>query len=98
MSKKIKVGGQEYDSRSVVDKAEILKLPNHPKVNAVVIPLIRNERHSGSLKVIVKIPFGELGLTVKEIHLTINSPRRIDAINRVVEEVKKTLMYRRKIA
>jgi len=38
MSKKIKVAGKEYDSRSVVMQPEKLNLPNHPRVSAVATP------------------------------------------------------------
>ena len=98
MSKKIIVAGQQYDSRTIVEQTEKLKLPNHPKVNALAIPVKNGNELTGQMTVVVKIPFGFLELNTKEIRLTIPSPRRIDAINRVTEEVKKILMYRRRTA
>ncbi len=96
MSKKLIVGGKEYDSRSVIFKAERLHLPNHPKLNAIVIPKLQNEKPVGKLMVIVKIPFGGVDFNPKEVHLVVESPRRIDAINAVTEKVKSLTMYRRK--
>jgi hypothetical protein len=95
MSKKVEVAGQIYDSRTVINETERLHLPNHPKVNAIAIPQKVEAKHTGKLKVIVKIPFGKLEANAKEIILTIPSPRRIDAINKVVEAVKSCPMYRR---
>jgi len=95
MSKKVTVAGTQYDSRTVVSQTERLNLPNHPKVNALAIPQMSEKGHTGNLKVIVKIPFGRLEANTKEIILTIPSPRRIDAINKVVEAVKSCPMYRR---
>ena len=43
MSKKVTVAGQTYDSRTVVSQLEKLHLPNHPKVNAIAIPVFKNE-------------------------------------------------------
>jgi len=99
MSKKVEVAGQVYDSRTIVEGVERLKLPNHPKVNAIAIPVFKNEGmdevHAGVLRIVVKIPFGRIEGNAKEINLTISSPRRIDAINKVVEAVKACPMYRR---
>lgn len=95
MSKRVIVAGQSYDSRTVVTKVEKLKLPNHPKVNALAVPIKEGENLSGKMTLVVKVPFGRLDANVKELHITLPSPRRIDAINRVVEEVKKLVMYRR---
>ena len=92
MSKQIVVAGKKYDSRTVVSATEKLKLPNHPKVSAIAMPKTGEE---GKLVLIVKIPFDRLGLNTKEIHLEIPSPRRIDAINKVVEALKLSPMYRR---
>ncbi len=92
MSKKIKVAGKEYDSRTIVEKPEALKLPNHPKVKAIAVPDLIH----GTIKVMVKIVFGKFETAVKELTLQVDSPRRIDAINRVVEVVKSQPMYRRK--
>jgi hypothetical protein len=61
MSKKVEVAGQVYDSRTIVEGVERLKLPNHPKVNAIAIPVFKNEGvdevHAGVLRIVVKIPF-----------------------------------------
>lgn len=90
MSKQIQVKGKTYDSRTIVTEPELLKLVNHPRVSAMAIP---NEREANIL-IIVKIPFG---MTVmKEVRLISNSPRRIDAINKVVNELHNTIAYRRK--
>lgn len=93
MSKKVEVAGNSYDSRTVVTDVERLNLPNHPRVNAVAYPKMNGDKHSGKLKVIVKIPFN--WIHHKELVLEIESPRRIDAINAVVNAVKKMPMYRR---
>lgn len=93
MSKKILVAGQEYNSRTVVTDIEKLNLPNHPRVNAIVYPKMNGNQHSGKLKVIVKFPFNFIHS--KEVVLEIESPRRIDAINAVVNAVKNLPMYRR---
>lgn len=95
MSKKIQVAGSEYDSRSVVEAPEKLHLPNHPKVYAFAIPVRMGKELSGKMKVIVKIPFGKLELNTKEIVIDVHSPRRIDAINKVIEVVKTIPTYRR---
>ena len=98
MSKKIIVAGISYDSRTVVTDIERLKLPNQPKVKALVIPIKQGENLTGKMNVVVKIPFGIIDSNAKELKFILPSPRRIDAIKRVIEEVKKTLMYRRKVA
>lgn len=98
MSKKVEVAGQLYDSRSVVESPERLHVPNHPKVYAFAIPVRMGKELSGKMKVIVKIPFGKMELNTKEVVIEVHSPRRIDAINKVVEVVKQIPTYRRVIA
>lgn len=95
MSKKVEVAGQVYDSRTIVENTEKLKLPNHPKVNALVVPIKFGNKLTGKMNVIVKIPFGSLAMNMKEVHFVVLSPRRIDAINKVIEVVKSSPMYRR---
>lgn len=94
MSKKVTVAGKDYDSRTIVTIPEKLKLPNHPRVNALAIPRLSD----GKLIVTVKIPFGNLEQNTKELRLVIQSPRRIDAINKVMEAIKLIPMYRRTTA
>ena len=53
MSKKIIVAGISYDSRTVVTDIERLKLPNHPKVKALVIPIKQGENLTGKMNVVV---------------------------------------------
>lgn len=95
MSKKVEVAGQLYDSRSVVESPERLHVPNHPRVYAFAIPVRMGKELSGKMKVIVKIPFGKMELNTKEVVIEVHSPRRIDAINKVVEVVKQIPTYRR---
>ncbi len=96
MSKRISVAGKEYDSRSIITTAERLHLPNHPKVNAIVIPKLKDGKPIGKMVVIAKIPFGSVDFNPKEVQLVVESPRRIDAINAVTDKVKEMVMYRRK--
>ena len=81
-----------YDSRTVITSPEKLKLPSHPNVSALAIPRL----NSGTMIVTLKIPFGLLDANMKEVRLEIPSPRRIDAINKVVEKLKLIPTYRRK--
>lgn len=91
MSKKIEVAGKSYDSRSVILQSEKLKIPNHPKVNALAIP----KGMSGITTVIIKIAFGMHDINAKEMKVDIISPKRIDIINKVIEMVKSQPTYRR---
>ena len=91
MSKKIQVAGETYDSRSVILKSEKLKIPNHPKVNALAIP----KGMSGVTTVLIKVAFGILDINQKEMKIEVGSPKRIDVINKVVEMVKSQPTYKR---
>lgn len=91
MSKKIEVAGKSYDSRSVIIESEKLKIPNHPKINALAIP----KGMSGITTVLIKLAFGTLDINQKEIRLEVASPKRIDVINEVVAKVKAQPTYRR---
>lgn len=91
MSKKIEIAGKSYDSRSVILQSEKLKIPNHPKVNALAIP----KGMSGVTTVLIKMAFGILDINQKEIKVEVASPKRIDIINRVIELVKSQPTYRR---
>jgi len=95
MSKKVIVAGQTYDSRTIVENVERLKFPNHPKINALAIPVKLGKDLTGKMIVVVKIPFGNIVGNTKEIRFELSSPRRIDAINKAVELVKASPMYRR---
>lgn len=92
MSKKVRVAGQEYDSRTIVAEPEKLKIPNHPTVIAMAVPNLRE----GIIKIILKIKFGRL--EEKEQLLISNSPKRIDAINKVIYTLKNTVAYKRMAA
>ena len=91
MSKKIEVAGNSYDSRSVILQTEKLKIPNHPKINALAIP----KGMSGVTMVLIKLAFGILDINQKEIRIEVASPKRIDVINEVVSKVKSHPTYRR---
>lgn len=91
MSKKIEVAGKSYDSRSVILESEKLKIPNHPKINALAIP----KGMSGITTVIIKLAFGILDINQKEFRVEVASPKRIDVINEVVAKVKSQPTYRR---
>lgn len=91
MSKKIEVAGKTYDSRSVILQSEKLKIPNHPKVNALAIP----KGMTGTTTVLIKMAYGILDINQKEIRLEVSSPKRIDVINEVVSKVKSQPTYRR---
>ena len=69
---------------------ELLKLVNHPTISALAVPNL----HEATITILIHIPFGVT--VMKEVRLVSNSPRRIDAINKVVNELHNTVSYRRK--